>query len=209
MLAFGLRRLTDALETGMMTTMNPRDDKTRTLNELLEGVESPELGPGPRRGTRPQAELETALKFLSPKIELSPTTRELIRALVFLWHDHLDTAHTISQGIQNPDGSFIHAILHRREPDYANSKYWWRRVGKHPCFPEIGRRVAELLKSKREHNLASELIPGGEWDPFALVDACEAASDLATSNQRVQLLREIQRIETEVALEHFLLREAN
>jgi hypothetical protein len=98
--------------------------------------------------------------------------------------------------------------MHRREPDYWNSKYWWRRVGKHPCFPELARRVAELLEKKVENDLAAKLVPHGDWDAFAFVDACEAAADLPASDARVQLLREIQRIETKIALEHFLGRRA-
>jgi hypothetical protein len=27
---------------------------------------------------------------------------------------------------------FWHAIMHRREPDAANSKHWWRQVGTLP-----------------------------------------------------------------------------
>jgi len=130
--------------------------------------------------------------------------QQLVRALILLWHDHLEASHTISQGIENPDGSLVHAIMHRREPDYWNSKYWWRRVGKHPCFPKLARRVGDFLKSSGANGLAEKLIPRGEWDPFAFVDACEAAAGLPASNKQVELLREVQRIESEVALEHFL-----
>ena len=51
--------------------------------------------------------------------------------------------------------------------------------------------------------LAAKLIPGGKWDAMAFVDECEAA--VATNaKDRIQLLREIQRIESEAALEYFL-----
>lgn len=137
--------------------------------------------------------------FASSK--LPPVTQQLIRAVILLWHDHLDAAHSISQDIETPDGSLVHAIMHRREPDYWNAKYWWRRAGNHPCFPELARRVADFLKARNESQLAHKLIPNGDWDAFAFVDACEAAAD---KNANAQLLREIQQIETEVALDHFL-----
>jgi len=149
-------------------------------------------------------DLDAALR----ETQLSPVTQQLVRSLILLWHDHLDASHTISQGIENPDGSLVHAIMHRREPDYGNSKYWWRRVGKHPCFPEFARRVAELLKAKGQNDLAAKLVPRGDWDAFAFVDACEAASGSPASDARVELLREIQRIESEVALDYFLGSEA-
>jgi hypothetical protein len=46
--------------------------------------------------------------------------------------DDLDRSHTISQSIETPTGSFWHGILHRREGDFSNSKYWFRRAGKAP-----------------------------------------------------------------------------
>jgi len=177
---------------------------TAPIQQLLATPEPPELGPGPRAGVRSQTELDTALEGLSRVMKLRPPNQQLVRALVLLWHDHLDAAHAISQGIENTGGSLVHAIMHRREPDYSNSKYWWRRVGKPPCFPEIARRVADLLKAKGERDLAAKLVPRGEWDAFALVDACEAAADLPASDEKVGALREIQRIESEVVLEYFL-----
>jgi hypothetical protein len=69
--------------------------------------------------------------------------------LAGLWlrFDFLDASHTISQEIETPTGSAWHAIMHRREGDFGNSIYWWRRVGKHPAV---------------------------EGDAFAFVDAVEA-----------------------------------
>jgi hypothetical protein len=173
------------------------------LQELLVTPESPELGPGPRPHVRPVTELEGELKSPLGDIQLSATARDLIRALVLLWHDHLDAAHTISQGLETADGSLVHAIMHRREPDYGNAKYWWRRVGEHPCFPELGKRVTALLESQNERELCATLVPRGRWDAFAFVDACEAAGNRGTSAKRVQMLRDIQRLETNVALEYF------
>jgi hypothetical protein len=145
--------------------------------------------------------LNSRLDSVPGKTKLPAARQQLIRSLVLLWHDHLDASHTISQGIENSDGSFVHAIMHRREPDAWNSKYWWRRVGNHPAFPEIARRVGEFLRSRRgeEVDLAKQLLPNGAWDAAAFVDACDAAKD----NALIETLREIQRIETEVLLEYF------
>lgn len=178
------------------------------LTQLLATPEPPGLGRQTRPSTLPLSRLNAALDQAFGETKLPPTCQKLIRALLLLWHDHLDASHTLSQSIENPDGSLVHAIMHRREPDYWNSKYWWRRVGRHGCFPELARCVGEFLRAKGEHELAAKLIPRGEWDAFAFVDACEAAAELPASDQRVQLLREIQRLESEVALAHFLGSEA-
>ena len=164
---------------------------------LLATSEPPELGPGPRPGVRPQSELEAELESILRATTVPEISRELLRALVLLWHDHLDEAHTISQAIENSDGSFIHAIVHRREPDFANSNYWWRRVGRHPAFPQIAQRVTTLLSQRGESELLTRLVTRGEWQPSAFVAACE-------KGERGDILREIQRLEFEVLLEHFI-----
>ncbi len=177
---------------------------SQTFNTLLTFPGRADLGPGPRGGILDQAELNLRLDALFRPMTLSTTARQLVRGLVLLWHDHLDTAHTIAQGIENPDGSLVHAIMHRREPDFWNSKYWWRRVGQHPCFPELARRTTEYLEGKDEPELLAKLLPSGKWDACAFVDACEAAAGLKRDSQRVTTLRAIQQIEFETALEYFL-----
>jgi hypothetical protein len=167
--------------------------------KLLLNTPSPaELGPARRTCTQLEAALNVQMDELLHQTKLPAISQQLVRGLILLWHDHLDASHTISQSIENSDGSFVHAIMHRRELDYGNSKYWFRRAGRHPAFPEIAQRVAALLESKGEVGLLKKLVPGGQWDAFAFVDACERPA------KQQELLREIQWIEFEVLLERFL-----
>ena len=179
-------------------------EQLQTILAMLTTAALADLGPGPRTGVLPQPELAARLDQQFARTSLSTTNRQLARALVLLWHDHLDTAHTIAQGIGNSDGSYVHAMMHRREPDYWNSKYWWRRVGPHPCFPRLAGRVTEFLKGRGEAELLAKLVPGGKWDAAAFVDACETAAALPASDKRPALLREVQRLEFETLLTHFL-----
>ena len=48
---------------------------------------------------------------------------------LWLHHNFLDESHTLSQDIDTTTGSYWHAIMHRREGDYGNAKYWLHRVG--------------------------------------------------------------------------------
>lgn len=74
---------------------------------------------------------------------------------IWLLHNFLDPSHEISQEIQTREGSFWHAIMHRLEGDFWNSKYWYRKVGNHPVF--------------------GSLAEGDDWDPEDFVDRCESA----------------------------------
>jgi hypothetical protein len=54
-----------------------------------------------------------------------------------LWHDlhgDWDAAHHIVQQMPDVNAMWIHAYLHRKEPDLANARYWYRSAGK--PFPE-------------------------------------------------------------------------
>lgn len=50
-----------------------------------------------------------------------------------LWYDlngDWNTSHSIVQSMADINAMWIHAYLHRKEPDEWNAKYWYRRAGK-------------------------------------------------------------------------------
>ncbi len=169
------------------------------FHPFLETPELAELGPGPREGVQTAAALQQQLKPLFKQSGLSAQRQELIHALVLLWHDHLDEAHTIAQGVDNSDGAFVHGMMHRREPDFGNAAYWFRRVGAHPAFVEIASQCAALSGSAPESTIVTTLVRDGHWDPFAFINACATARDASRSNEA--LLRQVQKIEFRVLLE--------
>ncbi len=116
----------------------------------------------------------------------------------------LDESHALSQSIHTAEGSFLHAIMHRREPDYANAKYWFRRVGQHPCYAEIAGQVMRLLENRGEQELSGTLVPGGDWNPLTFVDACEAAAPSPAPHPRVETLEAVQEIEFDCLLAHLI-----
>jgi hypothetical protein len=104
---------------------------------------------------------------------LLPDT-SLLKGALHLWNDNLTRAHEIAQEIATQTASYLHGVMHRREPDYGNSKYWFRKVGNHPNFPSVRKAAIELVPdSLRDRREEMERSP--RWDPFRMVDWCEEA----------------------------------
>jgi len=173
------------------------------LTALLDTPEPAELGPGPRKGVLQEAALNRDLDKLFSSTDLPKERQQLIRALLLLWHDHFEPSHSISQSIENADGAFVHGILHRREPDYSNAAYWFRRVGKHAVFSKLADRAKALVDKAGQSQLIQTLIRGGQWDAFGLIDACEQANRRGVLESETRLLRQIQQIETRLLLGYF------
>ena len=87
------------------------------------------LVPGPN--ARGDQQVGAMLQAISPGnlLEGGRVHRLLNVAIgaMWLWHDFLDEAHQIAQADESPEGSWLHAIVHRREGDFSNSKYWYAR----------------------------------------------------------------------------------
>jgi hypothetical protein len=163
----------------------------------------PGLGPERRAGTMTIPEIQAAVDAFCAAEGVSKSARPLLRSAALLWHDHLDASHELSQGIESRDGSWLHGIMHRREPDYGNAKYWFRRVGQHDAFPALAQRVASLLDGQPE--LTASLIENGEWMPLAFIDECEKAGQRHDA-AFISVLQRAQAAEFDTLVQHILAR---
>jgi len=116
-----------------------------------------------------------------------------IKSGLYLWNDDLDSSHTVAQEISNATGSYWHAIMHRREPDFSNSKYWWRRVGSHPLFTSLSKDIYQELGKEKVESL--DLNFQQDWNPIVFVDLCERAKSGFLQKKQQKILQEIQLIE--------------
>jgi len=119
---------------------------------------------------------------------------------LWLWHDALDESHTTSQSLHTATGSFWHAIMHRREGDFWNSKYWYARCRNHPALTEVASRAKPLLATLMDKPMAARLGRGG-WDTDAYVDWVEEVSAGSDASSRELAVR-LQIVEWRALFEH-------
>lgn len=160
--------------------MSPPHEYPPAVAELLRIAPPAALGPGnPDPSRRAQVAAAAAL--------LPPTAA----AGLWLRFDFLDDAHAICQREEGePDHDFWHAVMHRREPDAANAKYWWRRVGAHPVLS----RLAEQAPA----------VGYAYTTPAAFVDFCERVRGSGTADEEVA--RRVQELEWGLQFDRCLAR---
>jgi hypothetical protein len=99
----------------------------------------------------------------------SGAKRHALSGLAHLWHDHWHEAHALAQAFEgDPDCDLIHGLLHRREGDASNSRYWARSAGEHPAYAPIAAAVAPILATTAWEN---RLVKNAKWMPEAFIDA--------------------------------------
>src|SRR6185295_6339251 len=134
-------------------------------------------------------ELAKAIQGLAPGKDHASLA---VQSGLLLWNDDLEGSHKIAQDLPDEFGAYLHGIMHRREPDYGNSKYWFRRVGDPPLFPQLHAAALDLLHDATGlDSYRKALQAGKKWDPFRMIDWCESAGE----EREVSFLRALQAIE--------------
>lgn len=123
-----------------------------------------------------------------------------VLAALWLWHDHLDESHRLSQGIDTPTGSFWHAIMHRREGDFGNSKHWYARCPGHPAFDTLRAAAGDLIDPLPADKALLRLTSGG-WNAAAFVDLVQAAHADPSDPRRPAVVA-LQRLEWHILFDH-------
>ena len=108
-----------------------------------------------------------------------------VRAGLLLVAGGWDEAHQIVQDTDTPEAHYWHGLVHRREPDPGNAKYWFRRLGCHPVFDK-------LIQDARLHQFSKPSVfdrikKSRRWDPFQFIDLCTECEGGQGSSLRNEL----------------------
>ncbi len=171
--------------------------------ELLGTGELPELGPGPRTGVLPEATVGLRLLEATRGLDLADPAAELLSATALLYHDHHDPAHNLVQDRTDADGCLVHAILHRREPDYWNAAYWFRRLSGHPIYRALTPGATRAAQSPEARGVLERLTLSGDIDPLALVHECQRVAE-SPCTRSIAYLRQVQHLEFAALVEHLM-----
>jgi hypothetical protein len=147
---------------------------------------------------------------------------------LWLWHDGLYECHEIVQKspdqLRQPAGgrlglaqysespssspdftptlSLWHAIMHRREGDFSNSKYWLARCRNHPVYPILAAQVGPVLNPMPANKALLRLTAGGTWNPEALVDLVENVHEQSPEEPLYKAAVAVQKVEWRVLFDH-------
>jgi hypothetical protein len=135
--------------------------------------------PGRRAGLLGPGEIRMAVADLAGRLPARPVPDRLrvLEGLALLWHDHWDAAHEIAQSREGePDHDLLHAMLHRREGDFANAGYWFGGSAKHPCYPLLARRLSSLPMLSA-HGLKAAGLQEDRWSARVFLAAVRARTE--------------------------------
>jgi hypothetical protein len=151
------------------------DEGNATARDLLSGVQPSDL--------------------ISGSVARGDEAKSMLSGL-WLYFDWLDESHRISQSIETPTGSFWHAIMHRREGDFSNSKYWYARCGGHPSMQTLAAQAPRLINTLPADKSLLRVIATG-WNPNALVDLVEQVHESPNDPRHAAALA-LQRLEWQI-----------
>lgn len=99
----------------------------------------------------------------------------LVRAGLMYAYDAIDECHRIVQEIASDEASYWHGMVHRREGDFENARYWFRRTGRLAAFAEMHAQAASVSALMGRQS---------DWDPYVLVGECEQVRFGGDQNQK-------------------------
>lgn len=182
----------------MLGALLPED-----LRPLVESAQLPDL-----RGTLAQPSLkDNILKWElthsngASKARFSEEMQDLVLAALWLLEGDLEQSHRFSERWETLNGCYWHAIMHRREGDWSNAKYWYRRTAKNPVINTFKQTI---LAQHAFRAVMPDLVRPSETHEFleAWVDINQQATQPNAAERLVTSTRELAWIEWQLLLAH-------
>ncbi len=102
--------------------------------------------------------------LLGGKVASDAAMLKLVRGGLLYAVDAIDAAHRFFQDESSDLGSYWHGMVHRREGDFDNARYWFRRVGRLAFFSDLhSESCADSATMARQD----------QWDAYLLTGLCE------------------------------------
>ncbi len=181
----------------------PKATYPPSLRKWIDHAPEMPLGPGePVEAGASLREMPLEAIFEEGTVHDAAMARCCLAGLL-LRYNWLKASHALSQSVLNATGSYWHGIMHRREPDYGNAKYWFQKAGSHPIFPLLANAAHELNDAFRHVPEAGFLSELTSWSPGAFVDLCENVID--SGSEAEQLAVRIQREEWDLLMAYSYL----
>ena len=93
-----------------------------------------------------------------------PEAFAVVRGGLLYALDDLAGCHDFFQNTASNLVSYWHGMMHRREADFDNARYWFRRTGALPFFDTLHRRASEI---------SADMAKQSSWDPYLFTGQCE------------------------------------
>ncbi|QJD87540.1 hypothetical protein [Cohnella herbarum] len=124
------------------------------------------------------------------------------KAALHLWNDSLDAAHALVEHMNTPTGAALHGIMHRREGDFDNAKYWFHQAGNHPAYHGLQSRAAAFLGERRipRGSLQTALLQiasQGSWNAYLFVNVVAIQQRCVDEQEAGDILEYLQQLELE------------
>jgi hypothetical protein len=162
---------------------SPQDRYPPAIADLLTLMPLAPLGPG-TPVLEARARLEAVRSVFPPGADRDATGACL--SGLWLAFNFLEESHGLSQDLHTAEGSYWHAIMHRREPDAGNSNYWFRKVGSHPVISQLTEQAPSL-----GYNY---------MNPQEFITFCERVRGTGSADE--ELAKKVQRLEWDLLFAH-------
>ncbi|HET9217889.1 MAG TPA: hypothetical protein VFR18_12975 [Terriglobia bacterium] len=120
-----------------------------------------------------------------------PQAFAVVRGGLLYALDDLDGCSEFFQNTANDLVGYWHGMKHRREADFDNARYWFRRTGTLPFFDTLHSRVS---------GISTDAAKQFSWDPYLFTGACE--QHRFGDDSEVRDLARLQRAEFDVVFDY-------